>query len=84
VVRKTGGLADTIVDYEPSFSDSNGFLFDGFNSPELVSAVTRALHVYRKKEEWSLLTGRAMSGDFSWDRSAIKYQELYYSLIQEK
>jgi len=83
VARRTGGLADTIVDYEPSFSDSNGFLFDGFNSPELVSAVKKALQVYRKKEDWSLLTGRAMSGDFSWDRSAIKYQELYYSLIQK-
>lgn len=84
VARRTGGLADTIVDYEPSFSDSNGFLFDGFNSPELVLAVKRALQVYRKKEVWSLLTRQAMSGDFSWDRSALRYQELYYSMLEEK
>ena len=84
VARRTGGLADTIVDYQPSFTDSNGFLFDGFNPPELVSAVKRALQVYRKKEEWARLTRQAMSGDFSWDRSAIKYQELYYSLLSYK
>ena len=81
VARRTGGLADTIVDYSPSFNGSNGFLFNGFNSPELVSAVKRALQVYRKKEEWSLLTRQAMSGDFSWDKSAMKYQELYNSLM---
>jgi starch synthase len=84
VARRTGGLADTIVDYEPSFTDSNGFLFDGFNSPELVSTVKRALQVYRKKDEWTLLTRQAMSGDFSWDQSALKYQELYYSLPSHK
>ena len=84
VARKTGGLADTIVDDKPSASDSNGFLFDGFNTPELVSAVKRALQVYRNKEHWTRLTRQAMTGDFSWDQSAEKYQELYYSLLEEK
>jgi starch synthase len=81
VARKTGGLADTITDYQPSSADSNGFLFDGFNTPELVTAVRRALQVYHNKEEWIRLTRQAMAGDFSWDKSALKYQELYNSLM---
>ncbi|MBI4727449.1 glycogen synthase GlgA [candidate division TA06 bacterium] len=84
VVRNTGGLADTIVDYQPSSADSNGFLFDGFNAPELTSAVKRALQVYSTKENWARLAKQAMACDFSWDRSALKYQELYYSLLAEK
>jgi len=83
VARRTGGLADTIVDYQPLSADSNGFLFDGFNSPEMIAAVKKALWVYRSRDKWGQLIRQAMSGDFSWDQSAIKYQELYYSLLQE-
>ncbi len=75
IVRNTGGLADTIVDYRKP--NGNGFLFDKYNPQELYKAVKAALELYKDKVKWNKLARQGMSLDFSWKVSAAKYMKLY-------
>lgn len=85
IVRATGGLAETITDYDRDNEKGNGFSFSNFSSDEMLDAVDRALRVYREKpEEWDKLIVRALETDFSWNRSAKKYEELYLHAIRKK
>jgi starch synthase len=80
VVRKTGGLADTVVPYVPdvrSGAAATGFSFEKPEPEVLLSTLLLALRVYRDKEEWAGLMRRGMQQDFSWQRSAKQYVELY-------
>jgi starch synthase len=77
VVRKTGGLADTIEDFDPIKNTGNGFVFEKFSSHALFGAIVRALETYKYKKIWQELMKRAMRADFSWETSAKKYLELY-------
>ena len=80
VVRKTGGLADTVVPYLPdvqSAARATGFSFEKPEPEVLLSTLFLALRVYRDKEEWTALMKRGMKQDFSWRRSAKQYVELY-------
>ena len=83
VARATGGLKDTIGDYnaEP-VSQSTGFLFQEPTYSDLATAIWRALEVYRDKRRWRGLQRRGMKGDFSWENSAEKYFELYKTLLE--
>jgi starch synthase len=78
VVRRTGGLADTVRDEGASPGQGNGFLFDEIDSDALAHAVHRAL-VLRGRDAggWRALQRRAMAEDFSWDRSAAAYEKVY-------
>lgn len=82
VVRKTGGLADTIIDYEPRSDTGNGFTFTSYDSLSLLEAIKRALSVYKDKKAWMRLIKRAMESDFSWKASAEKYLKLYQELCK--
>lgn len=82
--RRTGGLADTIVDFDDDPSRGNGFLFSEPSPEALHSTITRALELYKNKERWSQLMARCMAIDFSWDTSARKYVELYQKTLQMK
>ncbi|MGE4357590.1 MAG: glycogen synthase GlgA [Candidatus Omnitrophota bacterium] len=82
VVRKTGGLADTIVDYEPHSDTGNGFTFTAYSSVSLLEAIKRALSVYKDKKAWMRLIKRAMEADFSWKVSAQKYLKLYRKILK--
>ena len=84
IVRSTGGLADTVKDYSAYPESGNGFSFNDFDSGALLDAVDRAVKLYHSKDEWRKVIGRGMSEDFSWDRSAVKYTELYDVLIDRK
>ncbi len=78
LVRKTGGLADTVVSYRPDArSSATGFSFEKPDPEVLLSTILLALEVYRDKEEWTALMRRGMKQDFSWERSAKQYVELY-------
>jgi starch synthase len=75
VARRTGGLADTVVDFgDPG---GNGVMFDGFDPLSLADALDRAWRARRDAALWSSLQKRGMSADFSWARSARLYEELY-------
>lgn len=78
VVHNTGGLSDTVVDVDDIAG--YGITFDTLEVQELVNAVGRALDIYQKKSRMSDLRKKMMSLDFSWDRSAKEYIDLYKSL----
>jgi len=77
VVRETGGLADTIQDYEPESCGGTGFVFRNYNSQEMLGAIKRALSLFQDRISWEKLMIRAMEEDFSWEKSAEKYIHLY-------
>ena len=77
VVRATGGLADTVKDYDPLTDQGNGFSFEPYEPMALYTALTRAIETYRHREVWRRLMLRGMLADFSWDASARKYVDLY-------
>jgi starch synthase len=77
IVRATGGLADTVVDYDPSTNTGDGFVFEQYDCWELYAAVVRAREAYRNDKVWAGLIQRAMAKDFSWDKSAARYAATY-------
>ena len=77
VVRATGGLADTIREYDPATGEGNGFLFDSFKPGRFLEAIEKAYRAYQVRDQWKSLVKKAMGLDFSWDASAQKYLELY-------
>jgi starch synthase len=83
IVRETGGLADTIQDYNPQTKEGTGFVFKNYDSDELLEVVKRALQVYEDKEVWTKLMKDGMQKDFSWQASAKKYENLYQKALQK-
>ncbi len=81
VVRATGGLADTVQDFDPASRGGNGFVFQRYDAGEMVSALRRAFTVYRQPHLWSQLRANGMASDFSWGRSADGYDRLYQEAL---
>jgi starch synthase len=77
LVRATGGLADTVENYEPSGGIGTGFSFEEYSGMALYTALVRALETHRHKGAWTELVRRGMRTDYSWTASARKYVELY-------
>lgn len=85
VVRATGGLADTVIDYDTDKVNGNGFSFTDFSSAQMLEAVERALKLYNDQpEEWEKLVVKALQLDYSWTRPANKYMDLYYLAIGKR
>ena len=82
IVRETGGLKDTVQPYNQYEGTGTGFSFRNYNAHEMLNTIRYAEHIYYdKKREWNKLVDRAMAADFSWNASALKYQEMYDWLI---
>ncbi len=84
IVRRTGGLADTVVPYLPvpnAGATATGFAFETPHPEVLLSTILLALRVYRDKEEWHALMRRGMRQDFSWEHSARQYVDLYLRVL---
>ena len=81
IVRKTGGLADTVEDYNPRSNAGTGFVFEEFDSLALAIAITRAFENYRHRQVWQDIQKRAMEKDFSWEKSAQKYLDLFFKAV---
>ncbi len=79
IVRKTGGLSDTITDVG---EDGIGFTFVNFNAHELLHTIRRALELYSNKDEFKKLIHKGMSADFSWRLPASEYIRLYERLLE--
>ncbi len=77
IVRATGGLADTIDDWDPVRQTGNGFVFTAYDHWDLFAQVVRALETFRQAPLWRRLQANAMSTDVSWANSAEKYVGLY-------
>lgn len=82
VVRATGGLAETVVDMDKDSISGNGFCFEEFTSDEMMNTIERALKLYNEKpQEWEQLVRKALALDFSWNKPARKYMDIYYLAI---
>lgn len=84
LVRKTGGLADTVKNYNPKTGLGNGFVFSGYSSAALLRAAKAAVTAYADKRTWKRLVGAGMSEDHSWEQSAKEYVKLYVKAIAKK
>ena len=81
VVRATGGLDDTIMEFDPEAGKGNGFKFAEYSSRALIEEIKRALAIYQNKNLWLRLVKNVMKEDFSWKRSALKYEEIYNQVL---
>jgi len=80
VVRRTGGLADSIKAYNENRDSGDGFAFTNYNAHEMLYVIKDAIFTYAKKEEWQKIVEYAITYDFGWEKSSEKYTELFDSL----
>jgi len=83
IVRKVGGLADTVLPYNHSTGSGNGFVFEKYESSELLTSIQEALELYSHRHKWTKLMKSAMAEDFSWQKSADQYIQLFESLLSK-
>lgn len=82
IVRETGGLKDTVEAYNEFEGTGTGFSFSNYNAHEMAACVRNAERIfYDHKRDWNKIVDRAMQADYSWHKSALKYQEMYDWLI---
>ncbi len=84
VVRKTGGLADTVLDYDNETGSGNGFVFSPYTAQALADATIRGLRVHQDANRWQKLVTDTMERDFSWNKQAALYTELYLEALGRK
>jgi starch synthase len=88
IVRKTGGLADTVQDWDElsyqGLDTGNGFSFYDYSGYALLSSVKRGIDTFPHKDTWNKIQQNGMSNDFSWEKSAGEYVRLYEYLISGK
>jgi starch synthase len=81
IVRKTGGLADTVRLYDPETDEGNGIVFDHATTDGVRWALHAALDLYADETLWVRLRQRGMSEDFSWERVGPEYVAIYDQLV---
>jgi len=84
VVRATGGLRDTVVEYDRESGRGNGFVFAAYQPDALVDAVGRAVALFHEPREWARLMANCFAADFSWDRAAHEYLRWFERLRAER
>lgn len=82
VANKTGGLKDTVVEYDVSAQTGNGFLSDFSANESFEKALERALALYQNPEQWEVIKRNGMQRDSSWKRSAEIYAEAYNAIAE--
>lgn len=83
IVRATGGLADTVVDTDEDPRNGTGFAFKSYDAGEMLDAIKRALKQYRNRSSWQKLQARGMGQDFTWQKSAKRYVEIYEKALDK-
>lgn len=81
IVRKTGGLADSVVPYNPATGSGTGIVFEHFNAEALAWALNTALDLYAQPAHWQRMVRNGMAQDFSWEHQGRLYVELYERLV---
>jgi starch synthase len=84
VVRKTGGLADAVQQWDADNQTGTGFLFEEYSAAAFSGALHLALETFRDQLAWRRLVLNGMAQDFSWDRQVTKYVSLYRNLADER
>ncbi len=80
IVRRTGGLRDTITPYNETKVSGNGFAFNDYNAEGMLRVIEEAAETYKDKETFAKIVKEAMTTDFSWKKSASEYEKLYLKL----
>ena len=83
VVRKTGGLADTVFDSRDGVREPNGFTFDDYTPEAFWEAISRALETYKDRKKWDKIVRSGMNSDYSWDHSGAEYEALYEKALKK-
>jgi starch synthase len=81
IVRRTGGLVDTVTYHDPVKETGTGYCFDRYEPLDLYTCTIRAWEAFRHKPQWQKLQQRGMEKDFSWYKSAIEYIKMYKETI---
>ena len=82
VVRATGGLDDTVVNFDRARRAGNGFKFVDYSARAMLGSIYEALFAYADKEVWRLIQLNGMRADNSWDAAARKYVEVYRTVMR--
>lgn len=82
IVRATGGLMDTVQEYDAKKNSGNGFVFKKYAADDLLAAVKRALKLFDDTAAWSSLVKNCMTTDCTWAASARQYDEIYRSMMK--
>jgi len=82
VVRRTGGLADTVIDFNGHPGKGTGFLFDEYSPVALADSVHKAVKVFHTAAAWKKLVRNGMQQDFSWKHSAQEYVKVYKKVLE--
>jgi starch synthase len=80
VVRRTGGLADSVQHFDAALGTGTGVVFNDFDAPALEWALNTALDLYAQPQAWEQLVRNGMACDFSWQRAAAEYVALFERL----
>ncbi len=84
VVRRTGGLTDTVADFDPRTAAGTGFLFDEYTPEALAECVRHAVSIFFKKPKWKRIMRSGMKVDLSWRHSAKEYEKVYRKILKEQ
>jgi starch synthase len=84
IVRKTGGLTDTVTNYNTKTGRGTGFVFDDYSAGALVDCLRRAREIFRDTRQWKRLMQAGMKQDFSWESSAKEYVKVYRKALRKK
>ena len=84
VVRATGGLRDTVVEFDPKTGKGNGFVFNTYRAEDLLEGLKRMLGVFAKRDQWRKLMANCFAADFSWEKSARIYMDWFDQLSGER
>lgn len=83
IVRRTGGLVDTVSHHDPQHQQGTGYCFDRYEALDLFTCMVRAEESFHYQPQWQALQQRGMETNFSWDKSAQEYEALYKSIFTE-
>jgi len=81
IVRRTGGLADSVQSYDAGSGQGTGIVFEHFDAEGLEWALNTALDLYAEPAQWGRMVRNGMAKDFSWERQGGKYLEIYRRLL---
>ena len=84
IVRATGGLEDTVEEWNAAAGTGTGFKFYGYNPQDLLAAIDRALTAFLDKERWHKLMRNGMAKDYAWEHPAKEYVQVYEEVLRRR